>query len=75
MYGEEIPKVIECLRLRLERLLEAEENPARAKIAFRALYRLIHGGPGRPMYPEFSWGYLSHFLDNFDTIYKPDTSG
>ena len=72
LYGDEIPEVIEGLKLRLERMLEAEEDPERAEIAFRALYRLVHGSPGRPKYPEFSWGYLSHFLDHFDEIYKPD---
>jgi len=75
LYGDEIPEVIEGLRLRLERLLEAEEEPERAEIAFRALYRLMHGGPGRPKYPEFDWDYLGYFLANLDEVYNPDTPG
>jgi hypothetical protein len=43
--------------------------------AFRTLFRLVHGGPGRPKYPEFDWDYLEYFLANLDEIYKPDTPG
>jgi hypothetical protein len=45
--GEEVPEVIEELRLRLEGLLEAEDRE-RAEIAFLALYRLMHVGPDSP---------------------------
>jgi hypothetical protein len=75
LYGDEIPEVIQGLRLRLEGLLEAEEDRERAEIAFRALYRLMHGDPGRPRYPEFSWDYLGYFLANLDEIYEPDAPG
>jgi hypothetical protein len=75
LYGDEIPEVIEGLRLRLEALWDAKEDSERAEIAFRALYRLVHGGPGRPKYPRFSWDYLGYYLANFDKVYKPDVSG
>jgi hypothetical protein len=62
-------------RLRLERLLEAEEDRERAEIAFRTLYRLIHGGPVRPKYPRFDWDYLGYYLANLYEVYKPDAPG
>jgi hypothetical protein len=43
LYGDEIPEVIEGLRLRLEALWDAKEDSERAEIAFRALYRLVQG--------------------------------
>ena len=61
LYGYEIPEVIEGLRLRLERLSEAEEDRGRAGIAFRTLYRLIHAGPGRLRYPQVRLGLLELF--------------
>jgi hypothetical protein len=61
--------VIEGLGLRLEALWDAKEDPERAEIAFRTLFRLVYGGPGRPKYPEFSWDNLSHFLASFDEVY------
>ena len=63
LYNHEIPEVIEGLRLHLERLVEGREERERAEIAFRALYRLTRDKPGRPRYPEFSWGVVQHFLD------------
>jgi hypothetical protein len=75
LYGDEIPEIIEGLRLRLETLWDAKKDSARAEIAFRALYRLIHGDLGRPKYPEFDWDYLGYFLANFDEAYKPDAPG
>ncbi len=67
LYSNELPQVIEGLRLRLEYLLETEEDQESAKLAFRALYRLLDGGVGRPMYPEFNWKNLRIYLD----IYVP----
>ena len=48
---------------RLERLLEKREDSERAEVAFRTLYRLQGVIVSRPKYPEFSWEFLSHFLD------------
>ena len=62
LYSQEIPEVVEGLTLRLERLLEKREEPERAEIAFRALYRLERGIVGRPKYPKFSWEFLGHYL-------------
>jgi hypothetical protein len=57
--------VVEGLKLRLEYLLETEEDQESAKIAFRALYRLLDGGVGRPKYPEFNWKNLRLLLDRY----------
>jgi len=67
LYSHEIPEVIEGLRLRLEKLLEAGDDLERAEVAFRALYRLNGRIVGRPRYPEFSWDFLKHYLD----VYVP----
>jgi hypothetical protein len=63
LYNNEFPEVIEGLRLRLEHLLETEEDQERAETAFRVLYRLQGGAAGRPKYPKFDWGLLRHYLD------------
>jgi hypothetical protein len=72
LHGHEIPEAIEGLRLRLEKLVEAREDPERAEITYRALHRLMHKGPGRPKYPQFDWRYLDHFLTFFDKVVKSD---
>ena len=63
LYSNELPQVIEGLKLRLEYLLETQEDQESAKIAFRTLYRLQNRDVGRPKYPEFSWDFLQHYLD------------
>ncbi len=63
LYPHEIPEVIEGLRLRLETLLEEKRNQEKAEVAFRSIYRLLDGSTGRPKYPEFSWDFLSYYLD------------
>ena len=50
-------------------LLEKREETEKAEVAFRTLYRLEGGIVGRPKYPEFSWDFLSHYLD----FYVPRT--
>lgn len=65
LYSNEIPEVVEGLILRLERLLEKREEPERAEIAFRAMYRLEGGFMGRPKYPEFSWDNLQLYLEKY----------
>jgi hypothetical protein len=47
----------------LRELIEKRAEPERAEVAFRTLYRLEGGIVGRPKYPEFSWGFLSYYLD------------
>ena len=58
LYSNQLPEVVEGLRLRLEHLLEARDDLERAEIAFRTLYRLLDTGVGRPKYPEFNWQNL-----------------
>jgi hypothetical protein len=63
LYDSEIPEVILGLRLQLIQLLEEKNDPKRAQLAFRCLHRLLEENPGRPKYPEFSWEYLSYYVD------------
>ncbi len=63
LYKHEIPEVVMALKLYLEKLVEKREEKEKAEIAFRTLYRLKTVQPGRPKYPEFSWGYLQYYLD------------
>ena len=56
LYSHEIPEVIQGLLLRLELLEKERKEEAKAKIAFRTLYRLMFAEKGgRPKYPEFTW--------------------
>jgi len=64
LYRNEIPEVIEGLRLRLTELLEKREEPERAEIAFRTFYRLETRIVGRPKYPDFSWALLQEYLEH-----------
>ena len=53
--SHEIPKVIQGLILRLEKLNKERSDEEEAIITFRTLYRLIFTEKGgRPKYPEFS---------------------
>ena len=63
IYEEEVPEVIEGLKLRLFKLLEEKTEPEKAELGFRVLYRLMSDKPGRPKYPEFSWEFLDYFLE------------
>jgi hypothetical protein len=63
LYINELPQVVEGLRLRLEHLLETKEDQESAEIAFRTIYRLQNRDAGRPKYPEFSWDFLSYYLN------------
>ena len=47
----------------MEELIEKREDPERAEIACRTLYRLGGKIVGRPKYPKFSWEFLSYYLD------------
>lgn len=51
LHPEEIPEVLEGLKLRLRQHLETEEDLAGATVAFRAFYRLMTHRTGRPNYP------------------------
>ena len=62
LYDSEIPEVILGLNLRLRQLLERKDTE-KAQTAFRCIHRLLEDNPGRPKYPEFSWDYLSYFLE------------
>ncbi len=61
----ELPEVIEGLRLRLKHLLKERDDPERAKIAFHTLWRLLGRGTGRPKYPEFNWENLRLYLEQY----------
>ena len=63
LYSIEIPEVKRGLKLRLQELCEVEKDREAAEIAFRALFRLSRDEPGRPKYPEFTWGMLQYYLD------------
>ena len=71
---EEVPEVIEGLRLRLRQHLEAKKDLLAATIAFRAFYRLIEHPHGRPDYPEpFTWGLIEAYIQN-GTVIKEEAS-
>ena len=65
LYSHEIPEIVEGLRLRLWELLEKREDPKRAEIAFRTMFRLEWEFAGRPKYPELSWALLQEYLDRY----------
>ena len=65
IYEEEVPEVIEGLKLRLFKLLEEKTEPEKAELGFRVLYRLMRDKPGRPKYPDFSWDLLYNFIDYY----------
>ena len=70
---EEVPEVVEGLRLRLRHHLEARENMAMAAVAFRTFYRLVTHQVGRPDYPEpVTWDLIEHWLNG--TISRAETS-
>ena len=57
--GDEIPVVLELVRLRLLELVKAKEDLETAGILFRVLYRHQSYTPGRPTYPEpLEWGTI-----------------
>jgi len=63
LHPEEVPEVIEGLRLRLRQHLETEDDLPGATIAFRALYRLKVHRAGRPNYPEpVTWNTIVEWL-------------
>ena len=64
LYDSEIPEVILGLSLRLRQLLKERKDTEKAQTAFRCIHRLLEDNPGRPRYPEFSWDYLSYFIED-----------
>ena len=61
---EEVPEVIEGLKLRLLQHLETEDYLEAATVAFRAFYRLITHQVGRPNYPEpVTWNTIAEWLE------------
>jgi len=64
LHGEEVPEVIQGLRLRLQAHLEERRDPYGAAVAFRAFYRLVTHQAGRPDYPEpVTWGLIERWLN------------
>jgi len=68
LYEDEIPEVVEGLKLRLSQLLERSEEQLHGEIAFRALYRLTRKRSGRPKYPEFDWDFIQYYVNNVPPI-------
>jgi hypothetical protein len=61
---DEIPIVLELVRLRLQELVKAKRDLEAARTLFRVLYRHEAYQPGRPGYPEsITWGTLAEYLN------------
>ena len=73
LHGEEVPEVIEGLRLRLQAHLDTREDLESATISFRAFYRLQEHRSGRPRYPIVTWALIEEELlkKNNGTISAP----
>ena len=65
IYEEEVPEVIEGLKLRLFKPLEKKTEPEKAELGFRVLYGLMRDKPRRPNYTLFSWDLLHNFVDYY----------
>jgi hypothetical protein len=64
LYDSEIPEVILGLHLRLKQLLEERKDAEKAETALRCMHRLMEDKTGRPRYPNFSWEYLTYFIED-----------
>lgn len=63
LHGEEVPEVIEGLRLRLRHHLEERSDLLKATIAFRAYLRLKRHRTGRPYYPpRITWEIIEKWI-------------
>ena len=66
IHGDEIPEVLEGLKLRLRQHLEMEEDLAMATVAFRAFYRLLTHQTGRPNYPDpVTWNTIAEWVRRY----------
>lgn len=64
LHGDEVPKAIEGLRLRLLQHLKTRENLYEARVAFRAFYRLSTYCRGRPSYPNpLTWDLIASYVN------------
>ena len=64
LHGDEVPEVLEGLRLRLLEHLKTEEDLEGATVAFRAFYRLMTHQAGRPNYPEpVTWNTIAEWIE------------
>lgn len=64
LHSEEVPEVIEGLRLRLQHHLKARGDLYGATVAFRAFYRLMEHRAGRPDYPEpVTWSLIESWIN------------
>jgi hypothetical protein len=69
IHGEEVPEVIEGLRLRLRQHLKTRGDLLGATVAFMVLYRLVTHQAGRPDYPEpVTWSLIESWING--TIYQ-----
>ena len=63
LHEEEVPEVLDGLKLRLLQHLETEDDLLRATIAFRAFFRLMENPRGRPNYPEpVTWNTIAEWI-------------
>ncbi len=71
LHPEDVPEVIEGLRLRLLQYLKTRNDIYGATVSFRAFYRLSTYRKGRPGYPSpVTWGVIESFVN--DTILRGD---
>ena len=64
LYEEEIPEVIEGLRLRLQHHLKMREDIHGATVSFHAFYRLSTYCRGRPSYPSpVTWDLIESYVN------------
>lgn len=74
--GDEIPIVLELVRLKLLELVKAKEDLDTAGILFRVLYRHQSYTPGRPTYPEpLEWLTIEAFLRDIEPLIDEEGNG
>jgi len=61
---EEIPEVMEALRMRLWYHLDEGRSLDEASLVFRAYWRLCKNRVGKPDYPPLTWDSIKDYLVN-----------
>lgn len=70
IHEEEVPIVIEGLRMYLTKLLEEKGDLQTATIAFKPFLRLVRHQIGCPLYPDpLTWEIIAEYL--YGTIIDP----
>ena len=69
LHGDEVPEVIEGLRLRLQHHLETRADLYRAAIAFRAYFSLTEHVTSRPAYPDpITWSIIESRINGTNVV-------